>query len=94
MSRFSESEISSVALSVIGANPGIRTSELIYEVSCIMRLTGEDLVILKNRNDTKFSQKVRNLKSHDSIDHLVKTEGTRNRRWFLADRCRYVSSAG
>lgn len=87
MSKYPEAAICQVALHVIGTHPGIRTSELIRAVEDIMCPFGEDLVILKNRKDTKFSQKVRNIKSHDSISHLVRTEGTRNRRWFLADRC-------
>ena len=86
MSKYTEKEIAHVALDVIGANPGIRTSELIHEISGIMCPTGEDLMILKNRNDTKFSQKVRNIKSHDSIADRVWTDGNRNRRWFLLAR--------
>ena len=93
MSKYCESEISRVALSVIGLNPGIRTSELIEEVSRIMQHCGTDLDILKNRNDTKFSQKVRNIKSHNSIRHLVRTEGERNRKWFLADPYQEGASA-
>lgn len=83
MSCFTESEIATVVLGIIESNPGIRTSELIAEARRIMKPTGEDLEILDQRNDDKFSQKVRNIKSHDSIAHLVRTEGERDRRWYM-----------
>ena len=35
------------------------------------------------RNDTKFSQKVRNLKSHDTIENQTYTVGERNRKWYI-----------
>lgn len=83
MSCYSESEIAEVVLDIIRNKPGIRTSELIREARRIMKPSGEDLEILDNRKDDKFSQKVRNIKSHDSIAHLVYTVGDRNRKWFL-----------
>ena len=83
MSCYSESEIAEVVLDIIRNKPGIRTSELIREARRIMKPSGEDLEILDNRTDDKFSQKVRNIKSHDSIAHLVYTVGERNRQWFL-----------
>jgi hypothetical protein len=42
----------------------ISTSELILELEEALRPTGEDAEILRNRADTRFSQIVRNLKSH------------------------------
>lgn len=83
MSCYSEDQIVPVVLEIIKNNPGIRTSELIDEARRIMKPSGEDLEILDNRNDDKFSQKVRNIKSHDTIASLVRTEGERNRRWYL-----------
>lgn len=83
MSCYSEEQIVPVVLDIIRNNPGIRTSELISEARRIMAPTGEDLEILDNRNDDKFSQKVRNIKSHDSIEGLVYTVGERNRQWYL-----------
>lgn len=83
MSFYSEDEIAVVALDVIGNNQGIRTSELIDEVRKIMQPDGQDLDILDNRNDDKFSQKVRNIKSHNTIADKVYTVGERNRRWYL-----------
>lgn len=83
MSCYSEDQIVPVVLEIIKNNPGIRTSELIDEARRIMKPSGENLEILDNRNDDKFSQKVRNIKSHDTIASLVRTEGERNRRWYL-----------
>ena len=83
MSCYSENEIVNVVLEIIRNNPGIRTSALIDEARRIMCPDGEDLEILDNRNDDKFSQKVRNIKSHDTIASLVLTVGTRDRQWYL-----------
>ena len=83
MSCYSEDEIVPVALDIIGKNPGIRTSDLIHEARAIMKPSGEDLEILHDRNDDKFSQKVRNIKSHDTIAHLVHTVGDWDRQWYL-----------
>lgn len=35
-----------------------------------MKPSGEDLDILNGRSDDKFSQKVRNLKAHDTFESL------------------------
>lgn len=83
MSCYSENEIVDVVLEIIRNNPGIRTSKLIDKAREQMRPDGEDLEILDNRNDDKFSQKVRNIKSHDTIVEQVITVGQRNRQWFL-----------
>lgn len=83
MSCYSEDEIVPVVLDIIKNNPGIRTSGLIAEARRIMKPSGEDLDILDNRNDDKFSQKVRNIKSHDTIKNLVRTVGERDREWYL-----------
>lgn len=48
----------------------IQTSELIKELELVLDIKGEDLEILQGRSDTKFSQKVRNLKSHDTFEKL------------------------
>jgi phosphoglycolate phosphatase-like HAD superfamily hydrolase len=47
-------------------NGYVSTSELITELEAEFRPTGEDAKILDNRHDTKFSQVVRNLKSHQN----------------------------
>jgi hypothetical protein len=91
MSCYTECEIAIKALEVIKNRPGIRTSELIDELRRIMKPSGEDLKILDGRNDDKFSQKVRNLKSHNSIQDKVTTIGDNDRQWYLKeDYAKYV----
>lgn len=82
MSCYSEREIAEVAVDIIYAHPGIRTSVLIDMVRARMHPTGEDLEILDNRSDDKFSQKVRNLKSHRSILDRVRTTNEHDCQWF------------
>ena len=84
MSCYSEREIIPIALDVIKSNPGIRTSSLIDKVRSIMNPTGEDLEILNNRNDDKFSQKVRNIKSHKSLEGIVDTTDEIDCQWFYS----------
>lgn len=45
----------------------LTTTELIELLTKHFNPSGEDAEILANRNDTKFSQKVRNLKSHNTL---------------------------
>ena len=43
------------------------TSQLVKQVTEILHPTGQDAAILNGRSDTHFSQKVRNLKSHNTL---------------------------
>lgn len=45
----------------------LSTTDLIDNLRLILKPTGADLEILAGRTDDKFSQKVRNLKSHDTL---------------------------
>lgn len=62
--RVKECDIVKPSLKIIKDNPGISTSELIKELQKIVELYPGDKEILTGRNDTKFSQIVRNLISH------------------------------
>lgn len=68
-SRITESELVLPSLYLMTLNPQgtISTSELIQLLTKILKPKGVDAQILSNRNDTYFSQKVRNLKSHDTL---------------------------
>ena len=68
MTEYSERDLILPALDIINRKPGVATAELIVELEDILSPDGEDIVILKGRSDTKFSQKVRNLVSHHTID--------------------------
>jgi len=66
--RVSEPDLVLPALYVIADKPGISTAELIGELTRIFRPAGEDAEILQGRSDTKFSQMVRNLVSHNTLE--------------------------
>ena len=67
MTNFTESELIPFALKIIlKKTEGIETKFLIEELRNLLYPNGEDLEILPNRSDDKFSQKVRNIKSHQN----------------------------
>ena len=67
--RISESELILPALYLMKRNGGsIDTSLLINLLTELMKPEGRDAEIIDGRNDTYFSQKVRNLKSHDTFE--------------------------
>lgn len=69
--RISEKQLVLPSLYLMKYNGGtITTTELIDKLRLIMKPPGEDLSILTGRNDDKFSQKVRNLKSHEKLSKL------------------------
>ena len=66
--RIKEKELVLPALYLIRNNGGfMTTSDLIKKLEEMMHPTGIDAEILDGRNDTYFSQKVRNLKSHATL---------------------------
>lgn len=67
--RITEKELilPSLYLMCINTNGCISTSNLIESLTQIMSPQGIAAEILPNRNDTYFSQKVRNLKSHNTL---------------------------
>ena len=69
MSRISEAELVLPALFVMSmqSDGKITTSKLIHELERLLKPTGQDAQILAGRGDTYFSQKVRNLKSHNTF---------------------------
>ena len=70
--RIPENELVLPSLFLMEVSEGhITTEELIPKLRKIMKPSGEDLDILANRTDDKFSQKVRNLKAHNTFERLV-----------------------
>lgn len=69
MARITERQLVLPALYLMSKtkNGIIRTSDLITELTNALHPTGLDAEILEGRSDTYFSQKVRNLKSHDTL---------------------------
>lgn len=66
--RVREAELILPALFCIDNGGQISTTELIACLRSLLRPTGEDAKLLDGRSDDKFSQKVRNLKSHKTLE--------------------------
>jgi predicted HNH restriction endonuclease len=70
MARITESQLilPSLFLMSLSSTKGLSTAELIPKLRDLLKPSGEDLEILAGRNDDKFSQKVRNLKAHNTFE--------------------------
>lgn len=79
MHRITEKELVLPALYAIhDAGGKMSTSDLQKVLGDLLKPTGPDAEILSGRRDTKFSQKVRNLKSHDTLTREGLAEDTLN----------------
>ena len=68
MSNYSESDFLIPAIIAMGEKGGkISTTELISVLTDFFQPDGTDIQIIKNRSDSYFSQKVRNLKAHNTL---------------------------
>ncbi len=77
--RIKETELILPSLYLMSLNNEvITTTELIQKLRDIMRPSGEDLKLLANRNDDKFSQKVRNLIAHRTFERFGYAEYNSN----------------
>jgi predicted HNH restriction endonuclease len=66
--RYTESDLVIPTLRLLKENPqGLDMTYLIDKLTEILKPQGKDNEVLANRKDTYFSQKVRNLKSHDTL---------------------------
>jgi uncharacterized protein with ParB-like and HNH nuclease domain/DNA-binding PadR family transcriptional regulator len=79
MVRITENELilPSLYLMMLSETKGLTTTDLIAKLRDWLKPSGEDLEILAGRSDDKFSQKVRNLKSHRTFERYgyAKYEG-------------------
>lgn len=66
MSRFTEGKIAVEAVKVVEEYGELTMGELIDILIERMQPSGHDMDVIENRNDTYFSQKVRNLRSHSN----------------------------
>lgn len=64
MSRIKEEDIVIPALKYVNDHPNCTTENIKYYLENLVSLSPDDEEILAGRNDTKFSQIVRNLISH------------------------------
>ena len=64
--RIAERQLLLPTLQIASSRPGgeIKTGELIAQLESFFHPWGDDAKVLRNRTDTRFSQKVRNLISH------------------------------
>ncbi len=70
MARITENQLilPSLFLMSLSLSKGLTTSDLIPKLRDLLKPADEDLEILAGRNDDKFSQKVRNLKAHNTFE--------------------------
>jgi hypothetical protein len=68
--RIPEADLVIPTLELLAAAPNgeLKTTDLISQLENMFKPEGEDANILEGRADTKFSQKVRNLKSHKTLE--------------------------
>ena len=94
MSNYTEKELLPAAVEVINNHPGgIDTQKLIRELRFKLKPNGEDTVILLNRSDDKFSQKVRNLKSHKTLEKKNFVTFSENKFFITNDGKNYLNSS-
>ena len=72
MARITEEQLILPALYLMDISPSksITTTAMKEALVDIFKPTGDDNAIIGGRNDTFFTQKVRNLKSHDTLENL------------------------
>src|SRR5262245_2938455 len=94
MPVYSESDLVIPAVIIIAAHPeGITTTALSKQLRERLEPSGDDLTQLAGRNDDKFSQKVRNLKSHDTLEK--KGLATfKNEKFFITSKGRNFAADG
>lgn len=91
---YSEPDLIVPALKMIEQHPqGVLTSSLIDLLRKELRPSGSDLVLLEGRKDDHFSQKVRNLKSHDTLTRKELATFT-NGRFYITEAGRKMAKLG
>jgi len=75
--RISEADLLIPTLRILAAQPNgsMQTSRLIVELEQALNPQGEDAEILDGRQDTRFSQIVRNMVSHKETEGNIIAEG-------------------
>ena len=96
MTDYSERDLVLPALVLLEQSAaGLSTTDLIRGLADILRPDGPDIRILANRSDTYFSQKVRNLVSHRTLERagLEVYDGVRSHHSITAAGRRHVEAA-
>lgn len=81
--RYKEKDLVLPALHCIQARGSASTTDLIRDLTALLRPEGHDAQIIANRNDTYFSQKVRNLASHRASNGMADWTGFTDGRYTL-----------
>lgn len=68
MTQYSESDLVIPALLFIKYNPGATTTELKKHLITLLHPIGRDATLLPGTGDSRFTQKIRNLKSHNTLE--------------------------
>lgn len=86
MARVNEEQLVLPALYLLNNSlQGLTTSDLIRDLTALFQPVGEDAEILSGRSDTKFSQKVRNLRAHDTLEKYANYSIGRGSKYHLND---------
>ncbi len=93
MTKFSESDLVIESLKIIKKYPqGIETKDLLQILRLTLDPSGEDLELLSGRSDDKFSQKVRNLKSHKTLENKGFAKFLENRFYITDDGINFINN--
>lgn len=97
---YSENDLIFPSLQLLNqAEHGLSTTQLIEQLRDLLKPEGHDIEIIKGRKDDYFSQKVRNLKSHNTLERkglVVYISGSwaikdKGRRYLLENEPLYLS---
>lgn len=83
--RISEKQLIIPALKIISTNNGTTTTDLIKALEVLLQPSGKDAEIISGRNDSYFSQKVRNLRSHETFEKYNLAE-YKNNKYYITEK--------
>lgn len=83
--RISEKQLIIPALKIISSNNGTTTTDLIKALEVLLQPTGKDAEIIPGRKDSYFSQKVRNLRSHETFERYNLAE-YKNNKYYITEK--------
>ncbi len=91
--NYSENELVLPALLILEEKKETKTSELIKKLNELLQPMGHDAHLIPGRQDTYFSQKVRNLKSHNTLQRQKLANYRNDGSWRLTHKGREFISA-
>ncbi|MBO5446317.1 HNH endonuclease [bacterium] len=83
--RISEAQLVIPTLKLLSIHDnGLSTSDLIAMLTEVMQPSGKDVEVISGRSDTYFSQKVRNLRSHKTLERYNFAEYV-NKKYYITE---------